>query len=632
MFMGARRRMGSGVPGYSGPALPRSTRSSTRGRAGGSRKVGVPFDWLAEVAGLELLQGSEEQKTQREALRQQVSSGTGDAAEAASSVEDKFIVKDGPVQPRKQEDVKSDNESGTSFALVESDIRKLLNLQCQVNQASHEEEMKGKNKAEAAAAAAAAVAPVVPGNPDGVVVTDKPVSHVSAETGNQAKVKDEECSSECIMSEEGLEKPQKNSRRSRKRKNVSRSSGWGGKRNKHDEFSSPTSDDGTHYKRTVKGKKRFKGDVPFIMPHDLDVDGDCEPPAAAAKLRRAKAASVATPPGSRKTADGHVKVSVKSFTIPELYVDIPESATVGTLKRAVMDAAMNLLGGGLRVCVLVQGRKVPDEAATLSEMGISHGGKSDLGFMLEPTSIPSASTEQDDPLLVLLHAASEPNSRSAYVVDGAWTRPSADSTQQQQPDATANVSVPTTSLGPAPEQHNDASAVPTMKPEGDLDDQAKQNESDSTSTLSQATPYKPRVLDAKAIILHPAVGVGVGVENGGAQGLALVPMRPKSHSLEIHKRRIRRPFSVGEVESLVQAVEQLGTGRWRDVKLQAFENAKHRTYVDLKDKWKTLVHTAQIAPHQRRGDPVPQELLDRVIAANNYWAAHQAKEQAELEA
>ncbi|EFJ13094.1 hypothetical protein SELMODRAFT_121021 [Selaginella moellendorffii] len=109
-------------------------------------------------------------------------------------------------------------------------------------------------------------------------------------------------------------------------------------------------------------------------------------------------------------------------------------------------------------------------------------------------------------------------------------------------------------------------------------------------------------------------------------------MRPKSHSLEIHKRRIRRPFSVGEVESLVQAVEQLGTGRWRDVKLQAFENAKHRTYVDLKDKWKTLVHTAQIAPHQRRGDPVPQELLDRVIAANNYWAAHQAKEQAELEA
>ncbi|XP_002985917.2 telomere repeat-binding protein 5 isoform X2 [Selaginella moellendorffii] len=587
MFMGARRRMGSGVPGYSGPALPRSTRSSTRGRAGGSRKVGVPFDWLAEVAGLELLQGSEEQKTQREALRQQVSSGTGDAAEAASSVEDKFIVKDGPVQPRKQEDVKSDNESGTSFALVESDIRKLLNLQCQVNQASHEEEMKGKNKAEAAAAAAAAVAPVVPGNPDGVVVTDKPVSHVSAETGNQAKVKDEECSSECIMSEEGLEKPQKNSRRSRKRKNVSRSSGWGGKRNKHDEFSSPTS---------------------------------------------AKAASVATPPGSRKTADGHVKVSVKSFTIPELYVDIPESATVGTLKRAVMDAAMNLLGGGLRVCVLVQGRKVPDEAATLSEMGISHGGKSDLGFMLEPTSIPSASTEQDDPLLVLLHAASEPNSRSAYVVDGAWTRPSADSTQQQEPDATANVSVPTTSLGPAPEQHNDASAVPTMKPEGDLDDQAKQNESDSTSTLSQATPYKPRVLDAKAIILHPAVGVGVGVENGGAQGLALVPMRPKSHSLEIHKRRIRRPFSVGEVESLVQAVEQLGTGRWRDVKLQAFENAKHRTYVDLKDKWKTLVHTAQIAPHQRRGDPVPQELLDRVIAANNYWAAHQAKEQAELEA
>lgn len=37
------------------------------------------------------------------------------------------------------------------------------------------------------------------------------------------------------------------------------------------------------------------------------------------------------------------------------------------------------------------------------------------------------------------------------------------------------------------------------------------------------------------------------------------------------------------------------------------------------DKWKTLVHTAQIAPHQRRGAPVPQELLDRVIQAHALW-------------
>ncbi|MCI74784.1 telomere repeat-binding protein 4-like, partial [Trifolium medium] len=39
---------------------------------------------------------------------------------------------------------------------------------------------------------------------------------------------------------------------------------------------------------------------------------------------------------------------------------------------------------------------------------------------------------------------------------------------------------------------------------------------------------------------------------------------------------------VSEVEALVHAVEEVGTGRWRDVKLRCFENADHRTYVDLK--------------------------------------------------
>lgn len=95
------------------------------------------------------------------------------------------------------------------------------------------------------------------------------------------------------------------------------------------------------------------------------------------------------------------------------------------------------------------------------------------------------------------------------------------------------------------------------------------------------------------------------------------------------RRRIRRPFTVAEVVALVDAVEKLGTGRWRDVKLRAFSHAKHRTYVDLKDKWKTLVHTAQIAPHQRRGEPVPQELLERVTKAHAYWTAQLRAQQEE---
>ncbi|KAL5127540.1 Telomere repeat-binding protein 3 [Glycine soja] len=67
-----------------------------------------------------------------------------------------------------------------------------------------------------------------------------------------------------------------------------------------------------------------------------------------------------------------------------------------------------------------------------------------------------------------------------------------------------------------------------------------------------------------------------------ATGSAVLPVHQKAKRTEIAQRRIRRPFSVTEVEALVQAVEKLGTGRRRDVKLRAFDNAKHQTYVDLK--------------------------------------------------
>jgi hypothetical protein len=39
----------------------------------------------------------------------------------------------------------------------------------------------------------------------------------------------------------------------------------------------------------------------------------------------------------------------------------------------------------------------------------------------------------------------------------------------------------------------------------------------------------------------------------------------------------------------------------------------------MQDKWKTLVRTAQIAPSQRRGVEVPEELLERVTRAQAFW-------------
>lgn len=45
------------------------------------------------------------------------------------------------------------------------------------------------------------------------------------------------------------------------------------------------------------------------------------------------------------------------------------------------------------------------------------------------------------------------------------------------------------------------------------------------------------------------------------EAFAVVPARKSKRVEPVGQRRIRRPFSVAEVEALVQAVEKLGTGR-----------------------------------------------------------------------
>lgn len=52
-----------------------------------------------------------------------------------------------------------------------------------------------------------------------------------------------------------------------------------------------------------------------------------------------------------------------------------------------MDAVTAVLGGGLRVGVILQGKKVRDDSKTLLQTGISLDNRLDvLGFTLEPNS------------------------------------------------------------------------------------------------------------------------------------------------------------------------------------------------------------------------------------------------------
>ncbi|RVW33734.1 Telomere repeat-binding protein 5 [Vitis vinifera] len=298
--------------------------------------------------------------------------------------------------------------------------------------------------------------------------------------------------------------------------------------------------------------------------------------------------SVAGQQAPSHSRDCNVKLSIKSFRVPELFVEIPATATVGSLKRTVMEAVTAVLGGGLHVGILLQGKKVGDDSKTLLQSGISQGDKlRTLGFMLEPrcTQIPPSLCAEDP--AVFLHGCTP-----QHLTSFSTTPTSGPGTSKISPDP------PVTNLSKCVQRNHDTAP------------------SHTDISTDKTIPESRALLAVPSVSLKP---------------LAMVPFHQKSRRPEFVQRRIRRPFSVSEVEALVQAVENLGTGRWRDVKLCAFDGAKHRTYVDLKstgmvqDKWKTLVHTAKISPQQRRGEPVPQELLDRVLAAHAYWSQQQVK-------
>ncbi|KAJ6803577.1 telomere repeat-binding protein 2-like isoform X1 [Iris pallida] len=287
---------------------------------------------------------------------------------------------------------------------------------------------------------------------------------------------------------------------------------------------------------------------------------------------------------SYEPEDFHVKLSIKSFKVPELFIDIPETSTVASLKRTVMEAVTAILGGGLHIGVVVQGKKVRDDSKTLLQSGISHGEKlDDLGFTLEPNANRSLTTITNPEELHILPSCdlTKPLARLPAMVSA--------------PDV-VKLDVCT-----------ESPRTPIMN--------CQESNHDSVRSPADTFSLDKTGADARALIAISSMSVDT---------LPTSPAR-KPRQSELCQRRIRRPFSVTEVEALVQAVEKLGTGRWRDVKIRAFDNAKHRTYVDLKDKWKTLVHTASIAPQQRRGEPVPQELLDRVLTAHAYWSQQQAK-------
>ncbi|KAF7040795.1 hypothetical protein CFC21_050672 [Triticum aestivum] len=288
-------------------------------------------------------------------------------------------------------------------------------------------------------------------------------------------------------------------------------------------------------------------------------------------------------PSSAKGILTEVKLRIKSFTIPELFIEIPENATVGSLKRTVMDVVTSIIESGLRVGVLLQGKSIQDDNKTLRQARICHGENlENIDFTLECEAGQNSSPGVRIPEEMDFHGADAMKPLAMVKCEEPFSETKAGYNSQQRVQASPN---------------------------------RVQSEHGSVHSLFETTAHEASA-SSQAI---------VPVASPSSEALAIVPVC-KSKRPVIGQRRIRRPFSLPEVEALVEAVEQLGTGRWRDVKMLAFDNTDHRTYVDLKDKWKTLVHTASISPQQRRGEPVPQGLLDRVLAAQAYWSQQQQQQ------
>ncbi|XP_075489548.1 telomere repeat-binding protein 5-like [Primulina tabacum] len=116
---------------------------------------------------------------------------------------------------------------------------------------------------------------------------------------------------------------------------------------------------------------------------------------------------------SFQTSNPQVKLKTRSFRVPELVIEIPETATVGSLKKTVMEAVNAILGSGLRVGVLLQGKMIRDDNITLLQTGISQDHEMDmLGFTLEPciTQAPLQSFPDKQPRQ-LLHNDPQPLAR-----------------------------------------------------------------------------------------------------------------------------------------------------------------------------------------------------------------------------
>nr|XP_034920519.1 telomere repeat-binding protein 2-like isoform X3 [Populus alba] len=112
--------------------------------------------------------------------------------------------------------------------------------------------------------------------------------------------------------------------------------------------------------------------------------------------------SVTSQHASLDSRDYNVKLSIKSFKVPELFIEIPTTTTVGSLKRIVMEAITAILGDGLHVGIFSKERRhakmmLPPHTA---ETNFNSSVGSDLGAVCSLAKASTADKMSDSRALV----------------------------------------------------------------------------------------------------------------------------------------------------------------------------------------------------------------------------------------
>ena len=176
--------------------------------------------------------------------------------------------------------------------------------------------------------------------------------------------------------------------------------------------------------------------------------------------------------------------------------------------------------------------------------------------------------------------------------------------------AAAAVAAVTKTARGAAARRTGSSLAPKKRPRrGGSPDAAERAPKKGKGTSVVADPPQPAGLDGEPIVPKTAMYTAA---SAAAAKRRMLPSRGGG------RQKVHRPWTLPEVEALVEGVGHYGRGQWADIKSLkqngVADALESRSAVDLKDKWRNLLRIAMLPVlyKRREATEMPPALLARV--------------------